>query len=267
MANPFSGLLGAFGVPMKSDPATNGATGATPPVRTPSPVAERTGGLDIFVGGGADNWIPGGGIMDGYAKDYRAQTGRPTRYLPNSHILQIVDAIREGNERGGPVNVVGHSWGGPDAYNAVAQAAARGLHVDNLITLDPVSGPFGGYDGPPRAKTWLNVTAAPSHPDYTDQVTTFPGLAHKPSRLPIDLADQSATLDLNHRDAGQMMAHSGGRALLDQSRQFSPSEGANLTSLGTWPPTAQSLHDNLPMMDWMRARQAEVAGGSALSRP
>ncbi|MEO8113666.1 MAG: hypothetical protein ABI655_04735, partial [Phenylobacterium sp.] len=100
---------------------------------------ERSGGRDIFIGGGGDDlWWPGRGfgVMHDYAKDYERETGRPTRYIPNNRVDDVVEAIREGNATGGPVNVIGHSYAGPDAYNSAARARREGLHVDNLVTLD-----------------------------------------------------------------------------------------------------------------------------------
>lgn len=302
MGNPFEAQLRAFGIPMKDapdggagDPVSGGLAlgdvapgdpaSAFPPVdarptflppkptwdayATPIPApgaAPGQGGADIFVGGGGDDLMPGGGVMRGYADDYRAATGRPTVYLPNARIGHIVDAIRAGNFDGGPVNVVGHSWGGPDAYNAVAQATGQGLRVDNLITLDPVKGLIGEYDGPHGAGRWLNVQVAPSKPDYTDAITSIPPFSAKPSNLPTANADQDVQLDLNHRDVDAMMRLSGARDLLDQSRSANPppavarsaSPSAPRDPFVTGPPTAQDLHDNLPMMDWIRARQAQA---------
>ncbi|MBS0359830.1 MAG: hypothetical protein JSR98_00510 [Proteobacteria bacterium] len=293
MGNPFEAQLRAFGIPMKDATAEGpndapfGGTGAPlPPVSTtsdllppksawdsyatPIPPGATTpgqGGGDIFVGGGADDIMPGGGLVRGYADAYRAETGRPTVYLPNARIGQVVDAIRDANLDGGPVNVVGHSWGGPDAYNAVAQATGQGLRVDNLITLDPVKGPIGEDHGPHGAGRWLNVQASPSRPDYTDWLANRPPFSAKPSGLPVAAADQNVGLDVNHRDVDAMMRFGGARDLLDQSRSANPppTVAAAPVSVPAQPPltswpTAQQLHDNQPMMDWIRARQAQVRG-------
>jgi len=283
----FEGTLRALGIPMLRDrdaepvagspptlagmtsqdssgtPQFSRAPGLLPPppswdayAQTPPPPRERRGGADIFIGGGADDLLPHG-VMRDYAEAYARQTGRPTRYFPNARIGGVVDAIQQGDANGGPVNVVGHSWGGPDAYNAVARANAAGLPVDNLITLDPVSGPSRAVEGVAHAGTWMNVYGHPVQPDFTDQIASFPWLAHKPSDLPVPLADEPINVRLHHGDAEGMMQQSGARELLDRSRRFDvPRVGAGPQS--GWSPAAQALHDNLPMMEWMRQRQAEL---------
>jgi pimeloyl-ACP methyl ester carboxylesterase len=220
--------------------------------------------LDIFVGGYLDNHMPGGGVMKGYADSYAKQTGRPTRYLPNGRIGQIADAIREGNADGGPVNLVGHSWGGPDVYDAAALATAKGLKVDNLITLDPVSGPSHAPHGPQHAGTWMNVVGSPSQPDRTDWITNFPGFSQKPSNLPIQQADQTVSVDRNHGDVDGMMRDSGARALLDRSRQLAPADSTDADMSASRP---GPLNDDLPMDDWIAARQAQMQQGAAASAP
>ena len=276
----FEGVLRAFGVPMVGD--RGGGEGAAPtfsraPRLLPASPGwdlyaqrqkpqshERQGGLDIFVGGGADDLMPGGGVMRSYSDSYAKQTGRPTRYLPNAQVGHIVDAIREGNSTGGPVNVVGHSWGGPDAYNAAAAAATDGLKIDNLVTLDPVSGPSRAVYGPPHATTWMNVYAAPAEPDYTDLITRLPPFSRKPSNLPVHEADQPVAVTRNHWDVAGMMCDSGARALLDGSRVLRADPSAAFDR----PPTGSELHDNLPMMDWIKAREAQKPGpGAVVRRP
>lgn len=274
----FGEVLRAFGVPMLRDRSDGEGPGPSRISRAPGllpapkpwdayaqqppPSREKQGGLDIFVGGGADDLMPGGGVMRSYADGYARQTGRPTRYLPNAQLAQIVDAIREGNATGGPVNIVGHSWGGPDAYNAAAAAATDGLTVDNLVTLDPVSGPSGAVYGPANAKTWMNVYAAPADPDYTDRITHLPPFSRKPSNLPVHEADQPVAVTRNHWDVGGMMRDSGARALLDSSRVAVADPSVAFDR----PPTEAELHDNLPMMDWIQAREAQKRGPGAVAR-
>lgn len=90
------------------------------------------GGLEpIFVGGLWDDLpIPRMGVTRDYAKTFQAETGRRTRYFPNARVKDVVAAIRDGNATGGPVNVVGHSYGGLDAYNASMLARRQGMRVD-----------------------------------------------------------------------------------------------------------------------------------------
>lgn len=283
----FGDTLRALGIPMLQDQQAEAVTGPRPtlagmtsqdPTRapqvsrapgllpaprswdayaqTPPTPRERQGGMDIFIGGGWDNILPHG-VMKDYAKDYATQTGRPTRYFPNGAVDQVENAIREGVANGGPVNVVGHSWGGPDAYNAVARANRDGLPVANLVTLDPVGGPSRAVEGPVHPGTWMNVNAAPIHPDYTDWIASFPLLAHKPSDLPVQQADEPVDLQLNHRDVDDMMRRSGARALLDGSRQLDGA-GRDTGAQAGQTFAAQGLQDNLPMMDWIRQREAEL---------
>jgi pimeloyl-ACP methyl ester carboxylesterase len=219
--------------------------------------------MDIFIGGAADDVMPGGGVMRGYARSYGRETGRPTRYLPNGRIGRAEDAIRQGNADGGPVNVVGHSWGGPDAYNAVARARRDRLRVDNLITLDPVRGPGGALEGAEGAGAWMNVYASPTHPDYTDWITNFGPLSAKPSNLPTQQADEPVNVNLSHGDVDGMMEQSGARAVLDRSRQLGGAPSIKEDRQFGWPPSVQDLHDNLPMMDWIRRREAELRSRGA----
>lgn len=192
--------------------------------------------------------------MSDYVKTYDRQTGRAAQYVPNNRIGQVVNIIRDANRDGGPVNVIGHSYGGPDAYNAVAIANRQGLHVDNLITLDPVGGPTNRVLGMASPERWMNVHTTPDRPDLSDWLTTLAPLAHKPSALPIAQADQNIELRLNHRDVEGMMGQSRARAVLDGSRQRPPDRAEAFYR----PATAQALHDNLPMMDWIRRRQAQA---------
>ena len=272
----FEEVLRAFGVPGRKDSSDGArpdpsrisrAPGLLPAPQSwdacahqPPASRELQGGLDIFVGGGADDLMPGGGVMRSYSDDYAKQTGRPTRYLPNAQVAHIVDAIREGNATGGPVNIVGHSWGGPDAYNAAAAAATDGLKVDNLVTLDPVSGPIGAVYGAPHAKTWMNVYAAPAETDYTDLITHLPPLSRKPSNLPVHKADRPVAVARNHWDVAGMMRDSGARALLDGSRLWPADPSAAFDR----PPTGSALHDDLPMIDWITAREAQERGHGAV---
>jgi hypothetical protein len=59
-----------------------------------------------------------------------------------------------------------------------------------------------------------------------------------------------------------MMRQSGARALLDRSHQAgvspSPARNGKVSAF----PSADTLHDYLPMMDWIRQREAERARGS-----
>jgi thioesterase domain-containing protein len=181
-------------------------------------MAHSSDGIDIFVGGGGDDWpILGLGVVRFYAARYAEETGRPTAYLPNARVRRIVRLIASASEAG-PVNVIGHSWGGPDAYKAVVRARRRGLRVDTLITLDPVGGPIHRIAREVPDVFWLNVEARPSQPDDSDRLTLRRPFARKPSRLPVEAAHRHVVLDLNHWNVAAMMTLSGARARLDASR-------------------------------------------------
>jgi pimeloyl-ACP methyl ester carboxylesterase len=246
----FGDVLRALGVPMRDDQHGAGASGAAAQAGR-----QRGGGADIFVGGGFDDILPGSSMSE-YVKDYARQTGRPVQYVPNNRVGQVVNAIREANRDGGPVNVIGHSYGGPDAYNGVARANRMGMRVDNLITLDPVGGPGNKVVGQAQPGQWVNVHATASQPDRSDWVASMPFVAHKPSALPVAQATHRSELTLNHRDVEGMMRQSGARSVLDRSRQVPASPADAFSSF----PTAQALQDNLPMMDWIQRREADVRG-------
>jgi hypothetical protein len=172
--------------------------------------------VDIFIGGGGDDLaFLGLGVVRQYADRYAAETGRPVAYLPNARLGRTRRLIEDAASSGEVVNVIGHSWGAVDAYAAVLAAVTRGAPVANLITLDPVSGPFRGAPAWPGGPYWLNVTLAPSSPDRSDRLTRRRPWARKPSRLPLALADSHLVLDLNHWDVGRMMRQSGAQARLD----------------------------------------------------
>jgi pimeloyl-ACP methyl ester carboxylesterase len=174
--------------------------------------------MDIFIGGGGDDlsWF-GLGVVRQYAARYAAETGRSVVYLPNARVARARRLIEAAVRAGEPVNVMGHSWGAVDAYAAVAEAARRGASAANLITLDPVSGPLRGPADWRPGPYWLDVTLAPSSPDRSDRLTNRRPWARKPSRLPLEAADERVVLDLNHWDVARMMRRSGARARLDDA--------------------------------------------------
>lgn len=204
------------------------------------PSVERLGGVDIFIGGGADDihWPGMSGVMRDYAERYARETGRPTRYFPNARTPAVIGAIEQASRNGGPVNVVGHSWGGTDAYNAVGAATSRGLRVDNLITLDPVGGNFGlarAGSRSPRAP-WIDVSAEPPQRERSDWIASMGG---KPSNLPRHAATERVKIPANHDDLAEMM-EAGPRAVLDRSR------------------ARVGPDDRLPIDAWMAARDRRV---------
>jgi pimeloyl-ACP methyl ester carboxylesterase len=170
--------------------------------------------LDIFIGGGGDDLMPGGGVLRTYAREYAAETGREVRYIPNARVGRAMRLMRTALGGGRSVRVVGHSWGAPDAYRAVAALVAEGLSVDLLVTLDPVGGPFRRPRGVVAPTYWLNVVTVPPHPDRSDRLAHLPPFSRRGARLP-QSAQQLVMLPLHHWDVERMMSQSGARALLD----------------------------------------------------
>ncbi|HEX3367631.1 hypothetical protein [Phenylobacterium sp.] len=163
--------------------------------------------MDIFIGGGGDDLaFLGLGVVAAYARARAAEIGRPVLYVPNGRLQPVRRAISTAAFNGEPVNLVGHSWGGPDAWRAAGWAAAKSLPVRALITLDPVAGPFRRtFTGAPVCP-WLNVVAAPTMPDRSDRLTRLCGVSRKPSRLPTACASREVILDVNHWNVAGMMA-------------------------------------------------------------
>lgn len=173
--------------------------------------------MEIFVGGGGDD-LPflNLGVLARYARRYAAETGRCVVYVPNARTQRLRDAIRGAARGGESVGLVGHSWGGPDAWRAAAWAARCGLPVRRLVTLDPVGGPLPRRFERPSPVPWLNVHAQPSTPDRSDRLTSLRPWARKPSGLPVALATRHVTLDVNHWDVAGMMQLTGARRWLEE---------------------------------------------------
>jgi pimeloyl-ACP methyl ester carboxylesterase len=170
---------------------------------------------DIFVGGGGDDLSGLGlGVVRRAAARHAARTGRPVLYLPNARPGRLRRAIRAAAERGERLSLVGHSWGGVDAYEAAVAALRQGLPVASLVTLDPVSGLLRRPAPWPGGAFWLNVTLRPSRRDYTDWLTRLWPFACTPSRLPLAAADRDVVLDLHHWDVEGMLGLSGARERL-----------------------------------------------------
>jgi pimeloyl-ACP methyl ester carboxylesterase len=164
--------------------------------------------MDIFIGGGGDDlrWL-GLGVVREFALTHAATTGSAVLYFPNGRPGRVIRAVKAG--RAAPVNLIGHSWGAIDAFRAAVTALNRGWTVANLITLDPVSGPFHRPERWPGGAYWLNVTLRPLEPDPSDRLTRLRPLAYKPSRLPLNHADREVILSLHHWDVEGMMRQSG----------------------------------------------------------
>ena len=171
--------------------------------------------MEIFNGGGGDDLaFLNLGVLAHYARRYMAETGRPVAYVANARTTTLRRAIRLAAQAGEAVSLIGHSWGGPDAWRAAAWAARNGMSVSRVVTLDPVGGPLPRRFEGRLPVPWLNVDAQPSLPDRSDWLTSLRPYARKPSGLPIALATRNVVLDVNHRDVARMMELSGARQWL-----------------------------------------------------
>lgn len=74
------------------------------------------------------------GVVRRYAEDFAAAMRRSVFYVPNARSKRLCRAIKAAMRRGEGVNLIGHSWGAIDAYQAATWAAGRGLVVANLVT-------------------------------------------------------------------------------------------------------------------------------------
>ena len=223
--------LGALPQPSKLDERPSFA-------KWPPEIPESQRGTDIFIGGfGDDKDTDFTGALRQYKDTYAQGTGRRVAYYPNARTGEVVEAIRAANRAGGPVNVVGHSYGGPDAYNAAVRAGREGLRVDNLVTLDPVTAFFAKPESGRPVGSWTNVTAVPPEP-LRDWFTHIPFLSKNPSTLPANVADRRPSVAAQHGDVDLLMTWSGARGVLDASRK----------------PKTDTLSDGQPIKTWMQTR-------------
>ncbi|WP_397404456.1 hypothetical protein [Phenylobacterium sp.] len=205
--------------------------------RWPVEVPEAQRGTDIFIGGFLDDKETGvSGALRQYKDAYAKETGRRVAYFPNARTGEVVEAIRAANRLGGPVNVVGHSYGGPDAFNATVRAGREGLRVDNLVTVDPVTAFRAAPERGRPLGVWTNVKAAPAAPDLSDWITNRGIFSSNPSRLPVDEATAQNSVAGSHKNVDLMMREGGGREALDASRR----------------PKADILSDTQPMGAWTK---------------
>jgi len=193
-------------------------------MRSTPPAGDDRASLDVFIGGGGDDLMPGGGVLRDYARRHAAETGRRVAYFANARVGRIVRTLR-GRGAAQIVNLIGHSWGGPDAYRVAEALAAQGRDAAALITLDPVAGPLRRPRGGIGAAAWLDVCAAPRRPDRSDRLATLRPWSRKPSQLPTHAADRRVVLDLHHWDVAGMMALAGGRDFLAWAARRGSREG------------------------------------------
>ncbi|CAI8971884.1 MULTISPECIES: hypothetical protein [Pseudomonas] len=105
------------------------------------------------------------------------------------------------------ISIVGHSLGGWNGAHLAAILKEQGYTVKSLVTLDPVGGGLGVWlisdiyatTPKPGAEYWINILAAPSKPNQSDDVADM-GERWKMSSGP----DINLSVDANHEDAGKM---------------------------------------------------------------
>jgi pimeloyl-ACP methyl ester carboxylesterase len=184
---------------------------------------EDTFGLtDIFVGGAGDRTF---GAMKSVYNQYKAaHPERNAQYVSWRDGAKISSLIAGAARLGAPINVIGHSFGGPEALFAAGRSS---FQIDNLITLDPVGGIRGAgmLSKPDSVGNWLNVVASPSHSNQSDFISSLGGKS-------ITLnPDEDVHVDTNHANVDDMLENSGVYKILGQSY----SHGSN-------PPNNKPIH-------------------------
>jgi pimeloyl-ACP methyl ester carboxylesterase len=154
--------------------------------------------LNIFVGGAADASTE---RVKKYYNDFRDNYDRNARYLSWQDMDGILDAIR-GAAPGQRVNIIAHSYGAHTVGLGVGMMAPTGIHVDKLITIDPVGRSLNPGTLRGAVGTWVNVASDASDPNFSDMVATLGG---KGGHLPADSADANYTVDTNHGNFAAMM--------------------------------------------------------------
>jgi pimeloyl-ACP methyl ester carboxylesterase len=74
-------------------------------------------------------------------------------------IVSAVLAVKTGNAVR-TINLTGHSWGAVTAIRVANQLAAKSVHVDHVITVDPVG--HRRISVAASTTAWINVVAAPA---------------------------------------------------------------------------------------------------------
>lgn len=165
---------------------------------------------DIFVGGAGDETI-GGAVLQ-YAQNEAQQHRDNVVYFPwdvnPTALARYIDSLPPDAR----INVIGHSYGGDTAANAVA-ATAKG--VDLLIMIDPVSVIRPDMTAvEARAGQWIDVDAEPegkeSKPDG------YAKLGRKWRTLPQGTADVFFSASVHHEQFTRMMSTAGPNGISPQ---------------------------------------------------
>lgn len=157
----------------------------------------------FLIGGGGDDWFTQ--ICKSYSEQYRKQNpGFNVRYHswsePDLAEMEIRSVPADAH-----VTLVGHSWGGSAAFQAVALFSS----VDVMISIDPVGRlrvPWGMIRA--HCRQWLYVRAQPDdkHKSSDDVIAAIGG-KYPPPPPPgrPNAPDYVLTANATHGDFGSMM--------------------------------------------------------------
>ena len=131
------------------------------PVNNVDPTGER----DIYIAGGGEEFR-NGPVRD-YAARADANSDNDIRVFSYDELPDALAAANEPLQTGEPLNVIGHSLGGPAAIELTGRSENA---VTNLVTIDPVGSAAQGERG--NASNWTNVTARPTDRNVSDTVAS-----------------------------------------------------------------------------------------------
>ncbi|HZB91984.1 MAG TPA: hypothetical protein VE397_11115 [Stellaceae bacterium] len=159
--------------------------------------------LDIFVGGAGD--ASDGPVMrylyETYNRVYAPQFHRQTQYFSWEDMDGFLNAIRSAPP-GTAVNVIAHRYGAHTAALDLGMMAPTGIHVNKFISIDPVGRSSIPDNLRGAVDTWVNVSSAPTHYNWSDFIADLGG---KGGHLSADQADFNYSVPTNHANFATMM--------------------------------------------------------------
>jgi len=159
--------------------------------------------LNIFVGGADDD---SSGIVKGYYNQFKEDHARQDSHYFNWQDMDgILNAVRSA-ALGQRVNVIAHSYGAHTVGLGLGMMAPTGIHVDRLITIDPVGRSLVPDTLHNAVGTWVNVSSDPSDTNRSDVVAILGG---RGGHLPSGSADANYSVTTHHRDFKAMMTTPG----------------------------------------------------------
>lgn len=174
---------------------------------------DPSGTIDIYFGGAGDTLF---GVVRGYVDQQRvslAGGNRPYRsihWLPWGSLYRGAGLALQAAQRGEPINIIGHSWGGSTAIALVRLLREQGIRVNNLVTIDPVQAfELGGIDRS-NVDHWTNVYSI-SEGGNGDTVANV----GRQMREVLFQADEPWLSNEPHANFPQMMNEIGADGLLD----------------------------------------------------